>query len=263
VNPISSERTVMRRRLLASLMEVVERNARVRDRQALFEVGPVFWPREDDLLPEEPSHLALVLSGPRAERGWQPADRSPMDFYDLKGVVEAMLDGLHLTDAHFEPTTHPTFHPGKCARVLLGDQEIGVMGELHPLLRDHYDLPDAPVLAAEFDWDAMQAHIPELYALEPVPAFPPVLEDLAVVVDEAVSAAEVARVIRKAGGKMLAAVRLFDLYQGDQIGAGKKSLAYRLTYQAPDRTLTDKEAAKIRQRIIRALERELGAVLRG
>jgi phenylalanyl-tRNA synthetase beta chain len=141
-------------------------------------------------------------------------------------------------------------------------RQIGVLGEVHPLVRHGYDLPDQPVLAADLDLEALLAVVPERQVVRPVPTFPPVLEDLAVVVEEAVPAEQVEAVIRQAGGSLVSDIRLFDLYRGGQIGPGRKSLAYRLTYQADDRTLSDQEVAKLRARIVRRLEQELGAVLR-
>jgi phenylalanyl-tRNA synthetase beta chain len=185
-----------------------------------------------------------------------------MDFFDLKGLVSALLDGLQVKNVRYSAAESPTFHPGKTAHVLIGDTFLGVMGELHPLVRENYILPGTPLLAAELDLELLLSVIPLRYDVLPVPAFPPMLEDLAVVVDESLPAERVAEMIRQAGGQTVIDVRLFDVYRGDQIGAGLKSLAYSLTYQAQDRTLTDPEAAQIRQRIIRRLEQELGAKLR-
>jgi phenylalanyl-tRNA synthetase beta chain len=262
VNPIASDRVALRHSLLASVLEVAERNARLRERLALFEIGPVFFQSEEGELPDEPQRLAIVLAGPRSSLGWQPADTNPMDFYDLKGILKACLEGLNLDGARYEPGEYPTFHPGKCARVYLGEQEVGVMGEIHPLVREKYELPDSPVLAAELDAEAILTRVPERYTIRPVPAYPPVLEDLAIVVPEAVPVAEVAGLIRQAGGEVLSDIRLFDVYRGEQAGPGQKSLAYSLTYQAPDRTLTDQEVAQIRQRIVNRLEQVFGARLR-
>jgi len=157
---------------------------------------------------------------------------------------------------------HPTFHPGKCARILIGERQVGVLGELHPKVSERYDLPERPVVAAELDLDLLIESIPEGYVVEPVPAFPPVLEDLAVVVDDEVQADEVEALLKHTGGQLLVDVKLFDLYRGEQIPEGKKSLAYSMVYQAPDRTLTDEEVAKVRARVIKILESELGAKLR-
>ncbi len=266
-NPIVSDRNVLRQSLLASVLEVVERNARLRPRLALFEIAPVFFGSEEGELPEEQPRLVIVLTGPRAQPGWQPADAEMMDFYDLKGIVESMLDGLHLAGIRFEPGAHPTFHPGKCARVLVNDHPLGLMGELHPQVRERFESgglrpPAGTLLAADFDLNTLLQAVPERHEVTPVPAFPPVLEDLAVVVDESVPADVVEAAMRSAGGRAVTTLRLFDVYRGQQVENGKKSLAYSLTYQAEDRTMTDEEAAKIRQRIIRKLEQELNARIR-
>jgi phenylalanyl-tRNA synthetase beta chain len=262
-NPIASDRIVMRRSLLASVLEIAERNARLSKHLALFEVGSVYLPREGRDLPAEPRRLVIVLTGERGSPFWDGTTNTALfDFYDLKGVVEALLKGLNLTGIAYEPSDEPIFHPGKCAQVRLGEKTFGVFGELSPVVKERFDLPKSPILAADFDAEALLASLPVGHAVEPVPAFPSVLEDIAVVVDESVPAARVEEVIRQAGGKTVAAVGLFDVYRGDQIGPAKKSLAYSLSYQASDRTLTDQEVAKIRERIIRRLESELGAKLR-
>jgi phenylalanyl-tRNA synthetase beta chain len=185
-----------------------------------------------------------------------------MDFYDLKGIASEMLAGLKIQSVSYEPAQHPTFHPGKCARVLVGEHQVGVIGELHPLVRANYELPESPLLAGDFNLEAIIAKVPPRHDVQPVPTFPPVLEDLAVVVDEDLPAETVAWTIQAAGGNLVTELRLFDVYRGEQAGAGKKSLAYSLTYQAPDRTLTDAEVAAIRRRIVQRLEKELGAKLR-
>jgi phenylalanyl-tRNA synthetase beta chain len=265
-NPIAADRNVLRHSLLSSVLEVVERNNRIQPRMALFEIGPVFLSSEGGDLPDELPRLVIVMTGPRELPHWQGSEAAPMDFYDLKGVVASLLEGLHLGEAHYEPAEYPSFHPGKTARIMLGNgvdrRPVGVMGELHPLARKNYDLPEAPVLAAELDMQAILDSIPEIYSVQPVSAYPPVLEDLAIIVDEDIPAERVAQVIVEAGGKTLAGLTLFDVYRGGQIGTGKKSLAYSLTYQAPDRTLTDQEVLQVRQKIIRRLEQELSAKLR-
>ncbi len=261
-NPPTAERTVMRRSLLGSVLEIIERNARLRERLALFEIGPIYLPQEGELLPDEPTRMVIVLTGLRYLPMWDHQSSEVLDFYDLKGIIEALLGELHLDGAQYEPTEHLTFHPGKTAQVRMGKRVLGIFGEVHPQVHEQYDFPDTPVLAAEFDVETLLTLVPDRHDMRPVPIFPPVLEDLAIVVDEALPAARVVEVIQKAGGKMIADARLFDMYRGEQIGSGKKSLAYSLTYQAPDRTLTDKEVARIRGRIIQRLERELGAKLR-
>ncbi len=266
-NPISAERTVMRKSLAASVLEMVEQNARVAARQAVFEIGPVFHLLPGQELPAEPFYLVAALTGPRSLAGWQAGDLAPMDFYDLKGVVELLLDGLHIgVDAknalRYEPGTHPGLHPGQSADVWVGQVCLGSFGVLHPLVAEQYDLPSHPVLLAEFGLQALAQVAQARYKTRPVPAYPPIFEDLAFVVDQSIPAARVEALIRQTGGPTLADVRLFDLYEGEKIGEGKRSLAYGLTYLLPERTLTDEEVSKIRQRIIRRLEQELSARLR-
>ena len=136
------------------------------------------------------------------------------------------------------------------------------MGELHPQVRARYDLPDTPVVVAELDLQAMLALTPKQFTISPIPPFPPVLEDLALVLEEEVPAERVEAVLREAGAGLLADVRLFDVYHGEQIGLGKKSLAYSLVYQSSDRTLTDEEVAAVRAKLVQRLTDELGAKLR-
>lgn len=259
-NPIAPEKRVLRRSLLSSVLNVLERNARLRETLAFFEIGAVYVPQPGSL-PLEPRRLAIALSGRRYEPAWDVKVGVKLDFYDLKGLIEALMEALHL-DVTCVPAEHPSFHPGKCASVLCHGTPLGVFGELHPLVAEHYDFT-APVQAAEFDLEAILAALPDTYPVKPVSEYPPVLEDIAVIVDEALPADRVEALIRQTGGKLLASVRLFDVFRGEQIGAGKKSLAYALTYQSLEGTLTDKEAAAIRSRIIRRLENELGAKLRG
>jgi phenylalanyl-tRNA synthetase beta chain len=261
-NPISMDRIVMRHSLLASLVEVAESNARYRDRLALYEIGPVYLASEGDPLPEEPLRLAITLSGPRTHNHWSEDSTALMDFFDMKGVLGALFEHLHLDGYRFENSTHPSFHPGKCAHIMLSDTQIGVMGELHPLVKERYDLRPYPFLAAELNLELILSTASSAVAVKSVKAFPPVLEDLAIVVGEETTAEQVEKVIRQAAGELLEGLTLFDVYRGEQIGTEKKSLAFALTYQAADRTLTDDEVGKIRQKVIRALEKKLDAQLR-
>jgi phenylalanyl-tRNA synthetase beta chain len=265
-NPSTPEKAVLRRSLMASVLEVVEKNARLRDSLAFFEIGPVFVPNKDDL-PDEPRKLAIAMTGGRQLPAWDTSDAPVMDFYDLKGVADAFLTGLGLKDIVYTPadtSTQPgaAFHPGKSAQVTVKGVVVGAFGELHPVAAEKYEFADTPVLAAEFNLETLRGVQPA-YEITPVPAFPPMHEDIALIVDETLSAARVEGLIRQTGGKMLADVRLFDVYRDEKLGSGKKSLAYALTYQAPDRTLTDKEAAKIRNKIVKRLAYEVKAELRG
>ncbi len=263
-NPLSAERAVMRHSLLASVLEVAADNSRYQNRLAIFEVGPIFIADEDEILPDEQTHLSLVMSGQRAPVGWQSSDPGIYDFFDLKGVLETLFDELHLT-MRYEATEHPTYRPGRTARLLLGETQIGVMGELHPLVVEQFDLQteaEQPVLAADIDLDALIGQIPSHYAYDPISPYPAVHEDIALVVDAGITAVTVEEVIRKTGGFLLKDVQLFDVYEGEQIGAGKKSLAYHLTFQAPNKTLTDKVVQKSRKKIVGQLTHRLNAQLR-
>ena len=262
-NPISADRSHLRHTLLVNLLEVAAGNSRHHDRVGLFSIDKVYLVAEDSWLPDEPRRLAIVMAGARAPEAWQQADRAALDFYDLKGVIEALLDGLHIGEARYEPIEHPTYYPGRTARLLLDKRVVGVFGEIHPLVQQAFDFPAQPVLAGELDFDALMLAAPTLSRVADVPRFPAVMEDLALIVDDQTPADKVHATIMAAGaGTVLTSAQVFDVFKGEQIGAGKKSLAYRLTYQA-DRTLTDAEVATVREKITQRLQEELHAILRG
>ena len=261
-NPITVDRRVMRRSILATMLEILEYNSSLSKRLALFEIGPVFHPVDGQQLPEEKKMLSIGITGLREMPTWQGDEPSNMDFYDLKGIIEGMMQGLHIENVQYRAGEHPSLHPGKTAEILIGEEVVGVMGELHPLVKANYEMEEAPVYAAEIELDPILDAGKILFDVEAVPTYPPVLEDLAVVVDEDVTARDIEAVLRKGGGEYLAKVQLFDIFRGEQVGKGKKSLAFNLTYIAPDRTLTDKEVHKLREKIIHLLDQELGAELR-
>src|SRR5574340_17419 len=261
-NPLSPERSVMRRSLLASVLDSLEKNARLRDRLTLFEIGPVFIPVEGAALPEEQQHVAIVMTGRRDVPAWDKPAAEQLDFYDLKGVLGERAEGLHLGKVGFKLAAQAAFHPGKTAQVLVDGKTLGFFGELHPQIQARYDFLAPAVLAADLNLAALIEAAQPTFEVRPVPVFPPVFEDLALIVDESVPAVEVENAIRQGGGKLLTEVRLFDIFRGEQIGAGKKSLAYALSYQAPDHTLSPEEAGQIRQRIIRRAGQVVGAELR-
>ncbi len=262
VNPISQDRRVLRTELLPGILEVAEANARYVERQVLFEIGPVFLPQPGEELPLETLRLALLLTGPREEPFWAGSEGVSLDFYDLKGRLEALFRALKVERVTFEPGEHPAFHPGKRARIRLGDRVLGEMGELHPLAQQHYDHFRHPIVAAELDAALLMEALQEVFAIEAIPQYPPVIEDLAFIVGEQVPAQAVMEAIREAGKPYVVRVVLFDVYTGAPIPEGKRSLAFRVTYQAPDRTLTDKQVGKIRERIVRHVEKTLGGQLR-
>ncbi|HEU0296057.1 MAG TPA: phenylalanine--tRNA ligase subunit beta [Anaerolineales bacterium] len=259
-NPTTPDKDVLRRSVVASVLESLEKNVRLNESLSFFEIGSIFEPVKNDL-PNEPRRLAIAMTGLREATAWDVKDSTQVDFYDLKGRLELLLSGLRLTNISFAETESVQYlHPGKAAEVKVSGRVVGVFGELHPLVKEKYELGDAPVLVADFDLDSLRG-IDPTYGITPVPEFPPVYEDIAVIVDESVLAERIESLIRQTGGRTVTNVKLFDVYRGDQIGPGKKSLAYSLTYQA-DKTLTDAEAAAIRTKIVKRLEYELGAKLR-
>jgi len=262
LNPISQDRSILRKSLLDGVLEVVQRNDRVSGRLAFFEIGPVFLPVEGSQLPDEPARLGIALRGPSREPGWLDPEPPLMGFYDLKGMIDGLLEGLHLPTATYEPTEHPMYHPAMCAQVSLDGQRLGVAGEIHPQLVERLGLQPYPLTAAELDLGAILKLVPPRYPVRPVPAFPPILEDLAFIVGADIAAERVRSLILEEGRPLVQEVRLFDLYRGDPIEEGKLSLAFSIVYQAPERTLTDAEVAEARQRIVRRASMELGARLR-
>jgi phenylalanyl-tRNA synthetase beta chain len=263
-NPITVDRVAMRHSLLASALEIVASNGRHQEHIALFEIGQVYLASEAGSLPDELTRLVVVMSGVRRPSHWTDQEPPrPYDFFDLKGILEMLLAALQVGDVRFEAAQNPVFRPGRTARLLAGERALGLVGELHPLVGEAFDIPgEQPVLAAELQLENLLPLIPARHRVEPLPHYPAVREDIALVVDQTITAAEVTAAIRRSGGYLLADVTLFDLYEGEQIPAGKKSLAYHLTFQSASKTLTDKEVGKVRQRIIDQLSRQLGARLR-
>jgi len=261
-NPAVSERDVLRHTLMINMLETAVNNARYQKTQQVFEVGKVYLGM-GDLLPEEPLRLGILLTGPRTQAWWAGGEtESEMDFFDLKGVVENLLHALHIDSFAFERGTHSSFHPGRSADLLVAGENIGSFGELHPEVAARFKLTETKLLYGEFAVEPLMRQQQRLHAIEALPTTPAVLEDIALVVNANTPASEVEAVIRQAGGRLLKDVLLFDVYTGDQIPAGKKSLAYALTYQDENKTLTDKNAARIRKKIIGATRHRLNAALR-
>lgn len=261
-NPAASERDVLRHTLMINMLENAVNNARYQKTQQVFEIGKVYL-SAGDLLPEEPLHLGILLTGPRIPSWWDGAGSAgEMDFFDMKGVLESLLHALHISDFTIESGTHSSLHPGRSANLLVAGERIGSFGEIHPEVAARFRLTEAKVIYGEFEVEPLIQHHQRLHAIDALPITPAVLEDIALVVNASTAASEVEAVIRQAGGRLLKDALLFDVYTGDQIPPGKKSLAYALTYQDEKRTLTDKNAAKIRRKIIGAARHRLNAELR-
>jgi phenylalanyl-tRNA synthetase beta chain len=259
-NPLSTEQSRLRTTLLGSLLDTARHNrARGAGAVRVFEAGAVYLPTYDAHLPREPYHLGALLTGAARPATWREPQPRFVDFFAVKGVLAGLLDGLRVSWT-VVPGGEPFLHPGRSAGILLDGQPVGWIGEVHPLVAAEWDLSDT-VAAFELDLDAVPVPLTTLYRT--VSGFPDVREDLAVVVADHVTAAEVLDAVRGAGEPLLAAVEVFDVYRDpEKIGEGNVSLALRLTYRAADRTLTDEEVAALREAIAGALLRELGGRIR-
>ncbi len=262
LNPISQDKRVMRTSLVPQMLSTLEKNMRHADRLSLFEIGPIFLGSETDILPVEEYHLCIGLSGLSQNSAWDRKEPKALDFFDLKGYVEAFLDAVHIKHVVFIPVQDATFHPGKCAAVVYEGISVATMGEIHPKTSENYDFLQKKVYLVDFNLDALFNFIPAIFRSQSLSPYPPVLEDLAVIVPDETPAATVTALIQQAGGELLTELRLFDVFKGKQIGDGKKSLAYNLTFQSFERTLTDKNVEKTRNKIIQTLEKQMSAEVR-
>jgi phenylalanyl-tRNA synthetase beta chain len=267
LNPISPERSVMRTELTPGVLEVAARNLQTADGVALFELGPVYARKAGEKLPDEPRALCVVLCGRRSPAAWDdPQGVKPpqYDFFDLKGVVESLAADLHLPAVSFHAFPNALhLHPGRAAVLHVDGKSVGALGELHPKVAATFGLADRAVQVAELDLEWVLAAVPERFAYKPVPSTPPAKRDIAVIVPDDTPAEKVLAELRAAGGELLADAVLFDVYKGESIPAGTKSLAFALVYQAADKTLTDKEIEKAHQKVEGRLRHVLKAQIRG
>jgi len=261
-NPMSSEQSRLRPTLLGSLLDVARGNrAHGAGALRLFEAGAVYLPEPDGRRPAEPYHLGALLAGPVRPATWREGDPPRADFFAAKGVLWGMLETLRAPWS-VEPAQEPFLHPGRAARILIDGMPAGWLGEIHPLVGAEWDLSDV-VAAFELDLDAVAGAVSPETVYQDLTSFPEVREDLAVIVGERISAAEVLRVVRRSGVPLLARAAVFDVYRDVQrLGEGNVSLALALSFRAPDRTLTDQEVARQRAEIAAALAQELGGRVR-
>lgn len=250
-NPLGEDASIMRTVALPSMLAILARNnAYHNDAVKLYELAKVYLPKPGQILPDEPKHLVLGTYGEHE------------DFFKMKGEIEAFLRGMNVPEARYTAEKHdPTFHPGRCARVSVGGVDLGCFGQIHPLVARSYGI-DGEIFAAELNFTALLSlQLPEK-TYTPLPKYPAVTRDIAVVCDEAVTVAALSDCIRAAGGKLLRSVELFDIYRGKGIASGSKSAAFRLTLRADDRTLTDSDSDGVVSAVLAALEKELNAKLR-
>lgn len=250
-NPLGEDASIMRTVALPSMLAILARNnAYHNDAVKLYELAKVYLPKPGQILPDEPKHLVLGTYGEHE------------DFFKMKGEIEAFLRGMNVPEARYTAEKHdPTFHPGRCARVSVGGVDLGCFGQIHPLVARSYGI-DGEIFAAELNFTALLSlQLPEK-TYTPLPKYPAVTRDIAVVCDEAVTVAALSDCIRAAGGKLLRSVELFDIYRGKGIASGSKSAAFRLTLRADDRTLTDADSDGVVSAVLAALGKELNAKLR-
>lgn len=258
-NPLSEEQAVMRTLLLPALLDTVSRNlARKNSNLAFFELGSVFYPRPQSQ-PEEVLKLGAVVTG-RAEGNWLKSG-AEMDFYYLKGMVESLLTNLGIEGVEWTECDDVSYHPGRSARLLCGEVEIGVLGEIHPLVRQNFDIKPR-ACGLELDVHKMFALSQLKVMTAGIPRYPAVERDVAIIVSENVKAAQAEAVIKRAGGELLRIVSIFDVYTGEQVAAGYKSMAYKMSFQSDQRTLTEAEVNSLMEDIRAALGSELQAVSR-
>jgi phenylalanyl-tRNA synthetase beta chain len=265
LNPISSDRNVLRQMLLPSLLDALDLNLKHVPDVRLFEVGTAFLGKTGQTLPDEVRRVGLALCGRRGQSSWAEANATlpALDFYDLKGIVEGLVECLQAIGITYEPGSAPWLHPARCAKLVAGGREIGVFGVLHPkVARAWKNLTDRVVLVGELDVEALRAITPARHPYRPVSEYEVAKRDVAVIVADSINNATVEAVIREAGGELLQEVVLFDVYRGGTIPDGHKSLAYALTYQAADRTLKDTEIDKVFKATQQRLKEVLNAQIR-
>jgi phenylalanyl-tRNA synthetase beta chain len=257
-NPLSEEQSQLRTTLLGSLLDVARHNvAHGEPNLRVFEHGTVF--RWEETALDEHRSLAVLLAGQVSPATWGAPEPATADLFAAKALLEALADALRVSDLAFAPASEPFLHPGRSARVSLGGDLIGWLGELHPLVAQAWELHGAACF--EIDLDRFIAHASRPDYLDLI-GYPPLRQDLAVVLPEHVPAAQVLDTVCTAGGELLGDVRVFDVYSGPQVGEGRRSLALALAFRAPDRTLSDEEVTPVREKIVAALG-EMGGELRG
>ena len=252
LNPLGEDTSIMRTTVLPSMLEILTRNYNYRNQNVkLYEVGRTYLPGGEDGLAIENKVLSMGAYG------------SDMDFYTLKGAVEAILKDLRAEDIRFQVPSvpNPSYHPGRVADVYAGEHRIGVLGQIHPLVAQNYGV-DAELYCAELELNELAAAKGADPEYVPLPKFPNLTRDIAVVCEEKVTVGQLEDCIRSAGGKLIKQVSLFDIYRGKGVDEGKKSVAFNLVLRADDRSLTGEEADADVKKVLEALASQLGAILR-
>jgi phenylalanyl-tRNA synthetase beta chain len=260
-NPLQSGRNLLRPTLIPSLLETAAENLKHERSVRLVELARAYLPCARNELPNEASTAALVIAGERDPFG-RFASPENLDFFDLKGAVDVLFARLGLEDVVYASASHPSLHPGRAAEARLGEDRLALLGELRPDVAAAFGLEDVRVAVAEVDLDLALARTTAEQRQIRVPRYLPVEQDFAVVVADETPAGEVERAILAGAGPLAIGIALFDVFRGPQLGEGKKSLAYRVTFTAPDRALTDDDLIKVRPKIERTVAQRVGGSLR-
>lgn len=250
-NPLGEDTSIMRTTTISSMLDILSRNYNYRNPSAkLFEIGKVFIPTDDGKLPNEPYKVTMGMYG------------NNTDFFDIKGICEELFAGLNIQNVKYTAVNdNPTFHPGRCAKITAGGKTLGIVGEIHPAVCRKYGL-ETSVYVSELDFENIFLNIKTDIKFKELPKYPAVTRDIAMLVDKTVPVAEIEEIVKKASGKLLESINLFDVYEGEQIPEGKKSVAYNAVYRSPDRSLTGDEVQKVFDKAVKNLEHQLGAQLR-
>lgn len=249
-NPLGEDTSIMRTTLIPSVMSTLALNhARRNDSAKIYELANVYIPVDGEKLPDEHKNITIGMYG-------------GCDFYDMKGIVEELLDALKIKDADYVPETeNTTFHPGRCANLVKDGKKIGVFGEVHPTVSKNFGM-DTRVYICELDLNTLISFYSDSVKYKQLPKYPAVSRDIAMLIDDNINVSKIEKIIKKNAGNILEGYTLFDVYKGSQLPEGKKSVAYSVTFRADDRTLTDDEISAVFDKILAGLKEQLGAELR-
>jgi len=251
LNPLGEDQSIMRTTLIPNMLEVINRNYNRKITEGMFyELSKIYLADELPLhdLANERDTLTIGIYG-------------DVDFYDLKGITENLLSELNINNYRVLPSNHESFHPGRTAELLINNKRIGYLGEIHPEVLDNYDIP-VRVYIAEFNFEEIMTQVDLDIKYMPLPKYPSIERDIAIVVAEEITAGQVEEIIRNKGGKLVEEIKLFDIYRGSQIEEGYKSMAYSIVYRSNEKTLTEKDIAKVHNKILNSLANQVGAILR-
>ncbi|MFH2011610.1 MAG: phenylalanine--tRNA ligase subunit beta [Pseudomonadota bacterium] len=261
-NPLREDQSIMRTTLIPGLLNTMKTNVYNKNLDLkLFELGTVFYSAKGEELPKEKKMLSALITGLRYGESWSFPGEG-VDFYDIKGSLENLFEGLNITNFNFLSTSDILYlHPGKSSIIVVDNTEIGAIGEVHSAVLDGYEISN-PVYLFELDFDLIAKHTLGDKKIKPLSKYPPIYRDIALIVDENIQFRDIYDTIDKLSNKLVDNIQVFDVYKGKSIPSGKKSLAYRIKYQSYERTLTDKEVNKIHEKLVFNLVGKIGATLR-